>query len=105
MLPDLPDEIPGGEIIRDPGMGVLCDAAAILVENLAPIKSDEEIEALFKAAMKDLNSVGLVGVHEANVIPRTLKIYKRLESLLSPAPARPCFSRGLLIEDSRKMRN
>jgi predicted amidohydrolase YtcJ len=74
---DLPDELPGGEIIRDPGMGVLCDAAATLVENISPTKTDEEIESMFKSAMKDLNSVGLVGVHEASVFPRTLKIYQK----------------------------
>jgi len=27
--------------------------------------------------MKDLNSVGLVGVHEASVFPRTLEIYQK----------------------------
>lgn len=74
---DLPEEIPGGEIIRDPGMGVLCDTAATLVENISPNKTDDEIESMFKAAMKDLNSVGLVGVHEASVFPRTLKIYQK----------------------------
>jgi len=74
---DLPDKIPGGEIIRDPGMGVLCDAAATLVENISPNKTDEEIESMFKAAMKELNSVGLVGVHEASVFPRTLNIYQK----------------------------
>jgi len=74
---DLPDKIPGGEIIRDPGMGVLCDAAATLVEKISPNKTDEEIESMFKAAMKELNSVGLVGVHEASVFPRTLKIYQK----------------------------
>jgi predicted amidohydrolase YtcJ len=74
---DLPNELPGGEIIRNPGMGVLCDAAATLVENISPNKKDEEIESMFKSAMKDLNSVGLVGVHEASVFPRTLNIYQK----------------------------
>ena len=84
---DLSDEIPGGEIIRDPGMGVLCDAAATLVENISPNKTDEEIESTFKAAMKDLNSVGLVGVHEASVFPRTLKIYQKC---LAQKIGKPC---------------
>jgi predicted amidohydrolase YtcJ len=80
-LKPLPRDIPGGEIIRDPGMGVLCDAAATLVEFLSPNKTEEERTSSFKLTMKDLNSVGLVGVHEAGVFPETIKLYKKYVSL------------------------
>ena len=77
MLEPLPSEIPGGEIIRDPGLGVLCDTAATLVENISPPKSEEERTSALKLAMKELNSVGLVGVHEAGVFPHNIKMYRK----------------------------
>ena len=80
LLKPLPHEIPGGEIVRDPGLGVLCDTAATLVENISPNKSEEETAAMLKMAMKNLNSLGLVGVHEAGVIPRNIKLYRKYSS-------------------------
>jgi hypothetical protein len=77
LLKPLPSEIPGGEIVRDPGLGVLCDTASTLVENISPNKTEEESVAMFKLAMKDLNSVGLVGVHEAGVFPQYIKLYQK----------------------------
>src|SRR5215471_12055991 len=77
LLEPLPSEIPGGEIIRDPGLGVLCDAAATLVENISPNKTEEELTAMFKTSIRDLNSVGLVGVHDAGVTPRNIRLYKK----------------------------
>jgi len=82
LLNPLPSEIPGGEIIRDPGMGVLCDNAATLVEKISPNKTEEETTTMFKTAMESLNSVGLVGVHEAGVTPRNVKIYKKYSPLI-----------------------
>jgi predicted amidohydrolase YtcJ len=82
LLKPLPSEIPGGEIIRDPGLGVLCDSAANLVEKISPNKTEEETTTTFKTAMKSLNSVGLVGVHEAGVTPRNVKIYQKYSPLI-----------------------
>ena len=76
MLEPLPDTIPGGEIIRDPGMGVLCDSALTLVENIFPNKTLEERTKEFKRAMETLNSVVLVAVHDASVFPQTIVMYK-----------------------------
>lgn len=76
MLEPLPDTIPGGEIIRDPGMGVLCDSALTLVENIFPNKTLAERTKEFKRAMETLNSVGLVAVHDASVFPQTIAMYK-----------------------------
>jgi predicted amidohydrolase YtcJ len=80
LLGDLPADIPGGEIIRDPGLGVLCDTAATLVEEKSPIKTEEERTATLKLAMRDLNSVGLVGVHEAGVYPENIELYQKLST-------------------------
>lgn len=100
LLEPLPDEIPGGEIIRNPGTGVLCDTAAILVEKISPGKTEEDRTAAFKLAMKDLNSVGLIGVHEAGVIPDNVRLYKKyllIESLLQQI----CRCRGIIASNLR----
>ena len=77
LLEPLPDEIPGGEIIRDPGMGVLCDAGLTLVENISPPKTEQDRAATLRLALKDLNSQGLVGIHDASVFPENLALYKK----------------------------
>lgn len=87
LLKPLPSEIPGGEIIRDPGLGVFCDAAATLVEKISPNKTEEELTTMFKTAIRDLNSVGLVGVHDAGVTPRNIKLYQKYIVLDIPLTA------------------
>lgn len=75
LLPaDLPD-IPGGEIIRDPGMGVFCDNAMDYVVKRWP-KPDSKKKALaVKSALAKLNEVGLVGMHDASSLPEDIKVY------------------------------
>ena len=87
LLKPLPDTIPGGEIIRDPGMGVLCDTALTLVENIFPNKTEAERTKQFYLAMKNLNAVGLVGVHEASVFPQNIALYKKY---ITPHQKDPC---------------
>lgn len=79
LLPaDLPDVIPGGEIIREPGMGVFCDNAMDLVINLWP-KPGPDVKAQHaKSAMRKLNEVGLVGMHDAGATPETLTLFSEL---------------------------
>lgn len=79
LLPaDLPDVIPGGEIIREPGMGVFCDNAMDLVINLWP-KPGADVKAQHvKSAMRKLNEVGLVGMHDAGATPETLTLFSEL---------------------------
>lgn len=78
LLPsDIPD-VPGGEIIREPGMGVFCDNAMELVSNLWPKPSPEMRAKDAKAAIKALNEVGLVGMHDAGATPETLNMYAEL---------------------------
>jgi predicted amidohydrolase YtcJ len=63
-------------------MGVLCDSALTLVENIFPPKTEEERVKTFKLAVRDLNSVGLVGVHEASVFPENIQLYKKYSPFL-----------------------
>uniref|UniRef100_A0A8H7NG38 Amidohydrolase 3 domain-containing protein n=1 Tax=Bionectria ochroleuca TaxID=29856 RepID=A0A8H7NG38_BIOOC len=78
LLPsDLP-EIPGGEIVRDPGMGVFCDNAMDYITKLWPKPSDEFKARTVKTAMAKLNQVGLVGMHDAGATPSTHRLYQKL---------------------------
>jgi len=77
LLPsDIPD-VDGGEIIREPGMGVFCDNAMDMIYRHFP-KPDAEKKRLFiRTAMKNLNSVGLVGAHDASEFPDTLALWEQ----------------------------
>jgi predicted amidohydrolase YtcJ len=78
LLPaELPD-VPGGEIIREPGMGVFCDNAMDLVLNLWPKPGREKKREFIKSAMAKLNEVGLVGMHDAGAIPETLGLFSEM---------------------------
>ncbi|POR33637.1 Putative amidohydrolase YtcJ [Tolypocladium paradoxum] len=65
LLPDDLPDVPDGEIIRAPGMGVFCDNAMKHVVDLWPKPKDAEKASAVKTAMARLNEVGLVGVHDA----------------------------------------
>ncbi|KAJ4265414.1 hypothetical protein NW762_004702 [Fusarium torreyae] len=81
LLPsDLPELVPGGEIIREPGLGVFCDNAMDLVTSIWPQPGRDFKARTVKTAMKRLNEVGLVGMHDAGAIPDTLKLYNELSS-------------------------
>lgn len=75
---NLPDVVEGGEIIRDPGIGVFCDNAMDLVYDLWPRPGRAEKKEFTKTAMKELNRVGIVGMHDAGVTAENLAIYKEL---------------------------
>ncbi|KPM36654.1 hypothetical protein AK830_g9895 [Neonectria ditissima] len=79
LLPaDLPTSVPGGEIVREPGMGVFCDNAMDLVADLWPKPGPELKARHVRSAMRSLNAVGLVGMHDAGAAPDTLALYARL---------------------------
>ena len=80
LLPDLPPEVPGGEIVTDPGRGVFCDNAMDLVTALWPKPNATQKAAYVTHAMRELNKVGLVGVHDAGVTPENLQLYTDLAS-------------------------
>jgi predicted amidohydrolase YtcJ len=78
LLPDEIPNVPGGEIVRDPGMGVFCDNAMAQILALWP-KPDNKKKSLFlKSAMRKLNQYGLVGMHDAGVSALNLDLFKEL---------------------------
>ncbi|KAK9424398.1 putative Amidohydrolase [Seiridium unicorne] len=78
LLPaDLPD-VPGGEIVREPGMGVFCDNAMEMVMSIWPKPSDTKKQKFLHSAMTKLNEVGLVGMADAGVSPANAALYKEL---------------------------
>ncbi|KAM5352365.1 hypothetical protein ACJ41O_005088 [Fusarium nematophilum] len=81
LLPkDLPETVPGGEIIREPGLGVFCDNAMDLVTSIWPQPGPDFKTRAVKTAMRRLNEVGLVGMHDAGATPDTLTLYNELSS-------------------------
>ncbi|KAK0701469.1 amidohydrolase 3 [Apiosordaria backusii] len=77
-LDNLPDEVPGGEIVRDPGMGVFCDNAMDIVTGLWPKPNKEQKKKFVGSAMRELNKVGLVGMHDAGVLPGDIDLYEEM---------------------------
>lgn len=76
----LPSTVPGGEIVRDPGLGVFCDNAMDLVLSAWPRPGADFKTRAVKTAMRRLNEVGLVGMHDAGATPETLKLYGELSA-------------------------
>jgi predicted amidohydrolase YtcJ len=78
LLPQHISKIPGGEIITNPGRGVFCDKAMDLVMKHWPKPDEEKLTSFVKAAMKELNGVGIVGAHDAGVAPSSLRLFNQL---------------------------
>ncbi|OCK79779.1 hypothetical protein K432DRAFT_382766 [Lepidopterella palustris CBS 459.81] len=78
LLPDPLPEVPGGEIVTDPGKGVFCDNAMDLVMEHYPKPGKEKKKQFVRSAMKDLNSLGIVGIHDAGVTPEDLNMFEEM---------------------------
>ncbi|KAI0141709.1 amidohydrolase [Xylariaceae sp. FL1272] len=79
LLPDDLPDIPGGEIVRNPGMGVFCDNAMEMLQTTYWPKPDNNRKTTFvTSAMAKLNQHGLVGMHDAGVTPGNLNLFKNL---------------------------
>ncbi|KAK3381287.1 amidohydrolase [Podospora didyma] len=78
LLPDELPDVPGGEIIRTPGMGVFCDNAMDIVMALWPKPSVARKKTFVTSAMRALHEVGLVGMHDAGVFPADIAMYDDL---------------------------
>lgn len=106
LLPDPLPDVNGGEVVREPGMGVFCDNAVSrfriwgslfqrtskvchgrmsdsvlqmdMVMDLWPKPDDEKKKLFIRSAMAKLNEVGLVGIHDAGVTPGNLRLYRSL---------------------------
>jgi predicted amidohydrolase YtcJ len=77
LLPSPLPDVPGGEI---PAKGVFCDNAMDIVLEHYP-KPDKARKTQFvKNAMAELNKLGIVGMHDAGVVPGDLKLYEELSS-------------------------
>jgi predicted amidohydrolase YtcJ len=75
LLPSPIPQVPGGEVIGD---GVLCDNAMDMVLEQMPKPTKAKTASYIRSAMKKLNAVGIVGIHEAGVFPDDLKLYNQL---------------------------
>ncbi len=79
LLPaEIPD-VPGGEIIRDPGKGVFCDNAMDMITALWPRPGREKKRRFVTDAMRKLHEVGLVGMHDAGAMPDELALFQEME--------------------------
>ncbi|KAI0394097.1 amidohydrolase [Xylariaceae sp. FL0594] len=78
LLPDDLPDVPGGEIVRNPGMGVFCDNAMATVLAVWPKPDDKKKATFIKSAMQQLNKHGLVGMHDAGVNAANLNLFKEL---------------------------
>ncbi len=71
----------GGQIVRDAtgeATGVLVDTASALVEQHIPAPTDAELQRALHAAMSDVASLGLTGVHDAGISVRDYQAYRAL---------------------------
>ncbi|KAG9194047.1 hypothetical protein G6011_04082 [Alternaria panax] len=68
---------PGGDV---PAKGVFCDNAMDIVLEHYPKPSKARKTEFIKTAMSDLNKYGIVGMHDAGVLPGDLELYKELSS-------------------------
>ncbi|KAK0616259.1 amidohydrolase [Immersiella caudata] len=78
LLPGEVEDVPGGEIVRQPGMGVFCDNAMDLVIRLWEKPGTERKKEFVRSAMRELNRVGIVGMHDAGVVPRDLRMFEEM---------------------------
>lgn len=78
LLPKDIADVPGGEIVREPGMGVFCDNAMDMVLDVFPKPGRDKKRAWVATAMAKLNEVGLVGMHDAGVFPEHLDLYSEM---------------------------
>ncbi len=105
---ETPDPV-GGVIVRDPdsgeATGVLLESAAYFARRVAPLTPPEdEMADLLKAAMKELNSYGIVSVTDPVIDETSIAVYRRLREedaitvrteLLYKAADRPGTERGI----------
>jgi predicted amidohydrolase YtcJ len=76
LLPRPLPTIPGGDIVTVPGEGVFCDNAMDFVRKYWPGHSSGKKRQFLANAMKELNKVGLVGIHDAGATPEELGMFK-----------------------------
>jgi predicted amidohydrolase YtcJ len=75
LLPKKIGDTPGGEI---PANGVFCDNAMDIVLAQYPKPDTARKTKFVKDAMRELNKLGIVGMHDAGVTPNELRLYEKL---------------------------
>jgi predicted amidohydrolase YtcJ len=78
LLPENLPDVPGGEIVREPGMGVFCDNAMEMILSIWPKPDSRKRTKFLHSAMSKLNEVGLVGMADAGVSPANAVLFKEL---------------------------
>ena len=71
----------GGQIVRDAAgqaTGVLVDTAQALIEKRIPPATDAEVKQQLLAAMNEVASLGITGVHDAGIQAHTYDLYRDL---------------------------
>lgn len=111
----------GGQIIRanngEP-TGVFIDNAMAMLSNKVPAASNDEQLAQFQAALQELASLGMTGVHDAGISPDDYQRYRQLgqrqqlpirvyamladskdaRKLIASAPPKPAFEHKLYLQ-------
>lgn len=78
LLPSPLPEVPaGGEIVAK---GVFCDNAMDMVLEHYPRPAKNRKAKFVKDAMVELNKLGIVGMHDAGVVPSDLELYEELSN-------------------------
>lgn len=75
LLPTPLPDVPGGEI---PARGIFCDNAMNIVLEHYPKPGRTQKSTFVKNAMRELNKLGIVGMHDAGVVPENLDLYNQL---------------------------
>jgi predicted amidohydrolase YtcJ len=71
----------GGQILRDASgqaTGLLVDTAEALIEKHIPEATDAEVKQQLLAAMNEVASLGMTGVHDAGIAAHTYDMYREL---------------------------
>ena len=78
LLPSPLPQVPaGGEIVAK---GVFCDNAMEMVLEHYPKPGRDRKSKFVKDAMVELNKLGIVGMHDAGVVPGELRLYEELSN-------------------------
>jgi predicted amidohydrolase YtcJ len=77
LLPTEIGDIPGGEI---PASGIFCDNAMDVVLEHYPKPDKVHKTKFIRDGMRELNKLGIVGMHDAGVPPNELRLYQELSA-------------------------
>ncbi|CED82692.1 Amidohydrolase 3 [Phaffia rhodozyma] len=81
LMSPLPDDVEGGEIIRDSfgnPTGIFLDNAMKLVDNIRPPRTEHETISYIRRTILDGLRLGLVGIHDAGTPLAEVETYKKL---------------------------